>query len=344
MNLSARRQAIEEPSARPEACAICGTPDLLDVGYCAGCAGAARSGADDRLLYLRPAGGFIGRRQVSDYLFERLGGAVSRSSVAGAVKGERPLLRVSSRRAAELATRLEVHGTSVTTVPPARAWTRIPRSFSFLLVGTLVAGGLAGLSRIPIMLVTTPLFSLLLFLMAFRRLREPLLPAGPGDSDLPPPVRARVCRAAADLGPGRARDLLIEMVVVARGLYTDPEVGTLSEITDPLDALLERSAAAAGALGALDESVSVLVHGRRMQGTEHAAPGLLTIERAQETADLLALKLADAIAALGRARGAAALSARAAASELAERAREIETDLEARVLAMQEVKRALHDL
>ena len=344
MNASARRPRPHDVTAGRGTCSICGTPDLLEVGYCAGCAGAARSGSDDRLLYLKPTGGFVGRRHVGDYLFRKLGGSVSRAAVANTVSGERPLLRVSSRRAAELAARLQEHGTAITTIQPSRAWTRIPTSFGVLLLATLVAGGLAGLARVPVMLATTPLFATLLFLMAFRRLREPLLPSGGGVSDLPARVIGRVCRAAADLGPGRARDLLVELVALARGLYTDPEVRGMKEVIQPLDALLERSAAAAGALGALDESVEVLVRNRQMRGATHTAPGLLTIERAQETADLLAVKLADAIAALGRARGAAALSARAAASELAERALEIETDLEIRVIAMQDVKRALHDL
>jgi hypothetical protein len=344
MNVPARNWHPDDVSAGTGSCPICGTPDLLDVGYCAGCAGAARSGPDDRLLYLKSDGGFVGRRQVGDYLFRKLGGTVSRASVARTVSGERPLLRVSARRAPELAERLREHGTEVVIIPASRAWTRIPTSLSGLLIAILVAGGLTGLARIPVMLVTTPLFAVLLFLMATRRLREPLLPAGPGDSDLPPRVHGRVCRAAADLGPGRARDLLIDLVSLARGLHADREVRDLSEVIEPLDALLERSAAAAGALGALDESIAILVRSRDASRSVGAGPGLLTIERAQETADLLAAKLADAVAALGRARGAAALSARAAASELAERAREIETDLEVRVLAMQDVKRALNDL
>jgi len=286
-------------------CAVCGAAEPLDLVVCPRCAGGAPEVADTLVV----------------------------------VRGdERAYARVPGVLAPAVVGRLAREGRTARAVPVTRAWAALPPRTWALLLAVVVAGAAARFA-IPALWWITPLVAVLLLVAAERAMLRPQLDPGVVGSELPPRLQRQVVGAFAELPPGRARDLLADVVRRARALLAaagaEPNDGRVArDVADlvgacceialehaRLDAVLgERGTPSAGAGGAPRDT----------------APG-----RAAAARDLLAERLRAAAAAVGELYAQQVERGGPAAERVAELASQLAGEAAARRHGAAEVERLL---
>ncbi|MGE0552288.1 MAG: serine/threonine-protein kinase [Gemmatimonadales bacterium] len=294
------RREVMVAGARTEAtrrsCLVCETPTLPGSPLCRAC--EPRPVGGSRFLLVRQPGPEY-RRTVAELLAADPG-LVDRGHLAEAEAGRRALIEVPLAAATGLAEWLADREVATDTRSRATMWSAIPSSYLVLVAGGLGLGLFAGVVASPLFLSASPLVAGLLLVSALREVTRPALAAAEADATDGPIAPALIAELRA-LGPGPARELLSEVIRLARGLIERESEPTARERRQAeLAPITEAAARAARELAGTDLTLARL-------RSEADAFGRLpdawwnTVARTEESRDQLSQSLLELIAELGAA-------------------------------------------
>jgi hypothetical protein len=318
-------------------CAACGRPDGLGLGLCPECSGFGDAG--DTLVFVRRGGRRRDRTAVRERLTGLLGGRVGTPDGRRAARGSRALVRVPGAVADAVCESLESRGVPVRSIGADRAFLLMPSHFFLMVAAMATIGTMAGIATgsAPLALIS-PLLSAGMLLIAQRSLQRPWLRA-PDRAALPPTAESAVARAFTRLGAGRSRELLADLVSLAR-----PLVDRLRRDGDPggLESTIgELVVAACGTALEVDRlETSAGVVREEMDGPADVALRSAA-ERCEEAASDGTRRLVEAVAAVADAGGRTALLDGSATRRLAALLREFHDEADYRESALREVEKLL---
>lgn len=319
-------------------CGACGRPDALGLGLCAECGGGGDAG--DTLIFVRRAPSRSDRMAAERRLAELLGVRVDTFDGRLAARGERALVRVPASVSEAVCESLESNGVPAHSIGAAKAVLAMPSHFFVMVMAMALAGTLAGIATGSSTLAALgPLFATVLLAVAHRSLQQPWLRAPAGES-LPGTAEAAVLAAFARLGAGRARELLADLVSMARPLIArlkrdgDP-AGLTSTIADLV------SAASETALEVDRLTTSAAVVRDEMDGADDGAlqSAVHTCEDAARTGTR---RLVDAVAAVADAGGRTAMLDGSASRRMEELLKDLRDEAGQMETARREIDRLLN--
>ncbi len=240
--------------AESPTCPLCGGADALALGVCLPCAGAAGDG----LVFAHRRRGAPAADGSETEMLARIAVDGTTDALREAALGHRALAAVP------LGATERVEGAFGRFGMPARVRSRrgplpLPPGLGAFLVVVAGLGLTAGLTGSTMMLVTSPLFAGVLWVLAQVKLRTPLLDVSGGRSPLPSEVEAEVVRCLTALAPRVARDLYSDTVRLARLLHERARDSGESEALDDLPVLLVLAARAAVDLDRVERMQEVLL-------------------------------------------------------------------------------------
>lgn len=316
-------------------CVLCGGGDPLGLGLCPGCGGAP-AGAADTLVFLQRPHQRPERDTVAARLGELLPAAAGAEGLA-AVRGERPLFRVTPEGSAQVLDALERRKLPARAIPASRAWTMIPGPYATMVLAVMMAGMGAGLAATPLLLWTTPVIGGLLLYAAGQTVRWPLVASSGGPRELPLALETQVIRALAELPSGTAQSLLADVVRLARPLFA-----RLSRARDDryqptvLAELVGSACEAATDLAMLDDNLGRFER-ERARAASHTPGWLDSLARSERARDALVQRLLEAMTVLGRLQSQTTAAVAAEDGTLAEVTRELRADAAAQAAAAREI-------
>jgi Protein kinase domain len=317
-------------------CVLCGSGDPLGLGLCPGCGGAP-AGAAGTLIFLQRPHHPAERRAVAARLGELLPAAAG-SEGGAAGWGERPLFRVTPEGSTRVLDALERRKLPARAVPASRAWTMIPAGYATMVLAVALAGMGAGLAVNPLLLWSTPVMGGLLLYAAGRTVRSPLVAPSDRARELPAALEAQVVRALADLPAGTAQGLLADVVRLARPLFT--RLGDDRHEPTVLRELVGAACTAATDLAMLDDNL-VRFERERARAAPQTSEWLDALARSERARDALVQRLLEAMTVLARLQSQATSAVTEEDGTLAEVARELRAEAEARAAAAREIAELL---
>ena len=135
--------------------------------------------AGDALVFLRRPESSQEQADAKEALLSVLPGRPTGEQLSLASRGHQAVAVVPSDETDRIRSLFRRHDVEVVVSPRSTARAVLPVGLKVVVTVTLVAGTLAGLAVEPLLVVTSPLMALLLWMAAQRRLRAPL--AGLGD-------------------------------------------------------------------------------------------------------------------------------------------------------------------
>jgi hypothetical protein len=277
-------------------CAACGSADPLGLDICPFCAAVARGGRD-ALIVLRRARG-RDRADAVAHLAAVFGPAAATPAGRAAVRGGRALMRVPRGAAAPFLAALESRGIAARAIAADRALALAPAHFWLLVAAILVVGILAAADGLRFYAWSSPLLALTLLLAGHSSAARPALTPRQRTG------RSSGLRPAIDtlaaLPPGRAHDLLADLLALARPLLSG---GAPTPDTAPIAAeLLGAAAATAAEVDRLDRIRAALErHDDTGLSTIDVAAAITTCDRAGRTGVARLEAAVAALAAIGTA-------------------------------------------
>ena len=266
-------------------CLVCRGPDPMGTIVCPTCTGD--SDANDTLIVITPT-----ERRRRKEIILALGGIMPPGTARGTLEalatGHGSLVRVPALAAEHAVERLGNDGIPTRAVPAGGAWHNLPRPF-YVMLGLVLAGGLAGASVVPTLIWTTPVVAALLGIAAHRYMRRAVMPAKARGRPAIRPAEAQALATIASLPDGTARELLADFVRAARASVEPAD----------RDHVTEAAREAAEDLANVDEVLAVL-DARRGQSVR-SKNWWDTVARFEHTRQQLVQQLLDALAALSRA-------------------------------------------
>ena len=327
------------PIATAASCLACARPDVLGLGLCPECGGAGQPG--DSLVFIRRSASAADRRAAADRLAEFLGARAETPDGRAALRGDLALVRVPAIVAPVVVDSLEERGVPARTLEMSKAWLAMPSHFFLLVAAVTCVGAAAGMAAATPLLFASPVFAMLLVLIAQRSMRRPLLRA-PATDSLPAAVETAVLHAFSKLAPERPRELFADLVGMGR-----PLIGHLHREGDPaglvrtLEELLLAASQTALETDHLLEAGRVareeIAEGGRNESTDLRAAA----DRCDVAAATGTRRLVDAVAAVADISGRAAALDDGAAARLADLTRQLQADAEVHDVALREVDRLL---
>lgn len=320
-------------------CLVCGESVAEELGVCPACA-ATSEGAKGgtALVFLRSPASRTDRRHRIEDLEDLLGAAARPPDVAAAATGGRALLRAPVAVAARAVGALERDGYPAFATSTLGALRRIPRPFSVLVASGLVVGVTAGAMGSTLIGLSSPAMAILLWLAALERVRRPVLDVRPQPSALPAAAEAEAVAVLSTLPLGTARDLLSDLLRLARLLAAGDGFPHLDPDGSDLGTALRSGAALAKDLDRLDRALALLDASSTHAGTEASVRD--TVAGAERARDRLVQALLSGLAALGRAHAHLA-DAPGAGAALREALTSLEQEAERHAAASAEVEALL---
>jgi hypothetical protein len=324
----------------PATCCACGRPDALGLGLCPEC-GSANS-RTDALVFVRRAAARADRFTTGDRIGAILGDRADTPDGREAVRGNRPVVRVPDAVAPLVVESLEQRGVPARAVPLRNAWTAMPPHFFLMLFSIAILGSMAGALRAPVMTWLSPLFATALLAVAHRSMSRPLMRSAVGEA-LPSDVERAVLDAFSRLGAGRPRELLADLVGIARPLLVslraqgDP-VGLVTTLGD----LIIVACATALETDHLLTTVAVVehaIHDGEEASVEHDLRAAAA--RCAGAAEIGERRLVDAVATIADTGGLAASLDGNAGRRLVALTQELRTSASFRADALRDVDRLL---
>ncbi len=321
-------------------CLLCGAPDPLSLGVCAGCRQRQRQRErDERYLLVEPG---LDRRK-RDELCDRLAslpGEPGARGIEAAARGERALLAVPARNASKLVDELCARQIPVRAVSRGGAWRALPTSFRTLMAANLGIAALLGLSLQALYFWAGGLVVLGLTATAQRLVCRPLVRPKASRSTLPSTLEERVVEALGELTPGPARNLLGDVARTGQDLFALPGVAASPALGARVGELIATACDAARELGAIDHALERLEKQRHSDAAASKVwlQGLARSERAR---DALVQRLLEALAALGTARSDAVTGSLGVVDQLEELTAELQSEREIQAEAAREVEELL---
>jgi serine/threonine-protein kinase len=337
-------QGAETGLARAEAapapaCILCGGPDPLGIGFCPACGGGSAAVADT-LIFLRPPIGPDARRSAASRLAGLLPVELGSEARQAAVTGGRPLFKVAQESAPRVLERLERQSLPARAVPAARPLSAAPGGFVLLLGSVVIAGEVAGVAVLPMLLWTTPLVGVVLVVAAHRSLSTPLLSGRRRRSGLPARLERQVLASLAELPPGPARSLLSEMTRAGDDLLSGLErSGDDRRLAQPVGELTSAACGVAADLARLDQGLAGLER-QRARLPSLPADWLDALAGCERSRDALMQRLLEGLAVLVRLQRQTA-GEDSSGSGLAEATRQLEAEAAAQAAAAAELARLL---
>jgi len=312
-------------------CAACDEPDLLGHPICPRCAAVHRSGRDALIVLSRTRG--ASRSDAQRELGHVFGVIAESPAGRAAAAGDRALIRVPAPARERWIELLDARGMRARSVRAGRAWTLMPAHFFVLLASIAAVGGLAGAVTAPMFRWTSPLLALALLLSAQTTMAIPLFAArkrgGPGA-----PCRATI-DAVSSLRPGRARDLLADLLRLARPLLEHDTPG--SDVPGIAAELLSAAAATATEVDRLERIQTAPDRHEADAAAFDVRAAVDACERARRTG---IMRLEAAIATLRQLLGST-LELGEAADRLADLTRALDREARAQGEAVREVEALL---
>ena len=245
------------PSRSPRvtpSCPLCNRPDPLDLGVCLEC--TSRSG--DGLVFASQSMSTAVRLNASERLRELLPEAVGQEGRDLASRGHLSLARVPLSAAEQVSASFAHRDIAVHVVPKRWGAAPIPRGLGVLLLSVVVVGFPVGLLTGQILLLGSPVYAGLLWILAQIRLRRPAAYGWGGDPWLPPDTERRIVAALACLPAGHARTLLSDAVRLGHLLWKRADAAGDVTIVEDTMQLLALAADAAVDLARVEEVGAVL--------------------------------------------------------------------------------------
>ena len=212
---------------------------------------------------------------------------------------------------------------------------RVGPSVTILLLAIGVVGGVAAYQTAPVLWLLTPAIALLVLRAALRE--ERLSAAGVDIRGFPPVLRERVRSAFAQLPPGAARSLLLDVVNQARLVYARGDsrfdVAEENQLREHVTGLVDACCTTAGDLARLDQFASTAAEG--------AAARADLVGRAGKASELFRARLTNAAVALAELYTSNVERGTPSTDRVAELTAEIGSDASARSAATQEMDRLL---
>jgi hypothetical protein len=328
------RSTGEAPSPVPR-CVLCNGPDPLGLGLCPACGGDG--GAADSLVYLqRPSGREA--RAAESRLVSALPAVAA--DAAAAIRGERPLLRVSIGGAERIVEILARRDLPARAVPVRSAMRALPVGFFLMLSAVVIAGTTAGIDAAPSLRWITPVFAGLLLVSALRTAATPVLSPRAHAVELPDDVARPLLSTLAELPPGTARDLLADLTRMGHGLYAGlRRSGDSRNSGAVLGELLVASASAASDLALLDANLGRFERQRERLAARPSG-SMDALARCERARDALVQRLLEAMTVLGQLQGQTA-DLGAEESELAGSIAELRAESQVRAAAAEEMAHLL---
>ena len=314
-------------------CPVCGGEKALDLGLCLPCAGQLNSA----LAFVRPPRSALERAGVADRLKAVLPGDTLAEAVHLASGGHRAVAAVPAPAAGAVLSAFAEVGIPVRIAPTGTARGSLPNGLAAASTIAVVLGCVVGwMTSSAALLVASPMFGALLWLLAQRELRKPVVRGANALLPFPRPVREKVVGSLSGLPDGAARDLLSDVVRLARLLHERARDAGDDETPEDLGELLVLASEAAQDLARLDE-IQDLLDGQPATGSQETGREADALVAAHSAHARLHSYLNDAIWVMGQASRRLAEGGGDAA-ELARLARDIDGRLRAHAAALDEVE------
>lgn len=318
-------------------CAACGRPDALGLGLCAECGGSGDAG--DTLIFVRRGATGTDRRTAASRLADLLGGRVGTPEGRLAAHGGRPLIRVSAAVASAVCDSLERNGVSTRSVRVDRAVLAMPSHFFVMVAAMAATGTMAGVASGSVGLaLISPVLASAMLVVAHGSLRRPWLRAPDGET-LPGPAESAAVSAFARLGMGRPRELLADLVGLARPLIARLRLdGDIAGLETTIGELLVAACGTALEVDRLETSAAVVRH--EIGGDDDVALRSVA-QRCEDAAAAGTRRLVEAVAVVADAGGRTAMLDGSATLRLAGLLRDLRDEAGHRETALREVDRLL---
>ena len=326
-------------------CAQCGATDPTGLSRCPWCGGSGVRSAADTLVFLQRPAGFGKRAMLRGKLEDLLDGMTTSHALRPVLGSRRPLVAAPGAGAREIVERLSASSVPAVAINGSDVWKRLPRGFTWMVLWVIAFGAYAGLSSAPMFLWLTPIYAALLVAGAVHALRQPLIENPKAETSLPRKVERRVATALGELRGDRSRELLGDLVRLARVLYRHPSsnsgerfVDVAETVRTDLRDLLVQASDLALQLDRLDETVRILDESEAEVPDSDRTD---VLARCVEVRERLDAKLSEAIVNLGRAERLSADTPAGAADQIGEAARSIERHFHDQHEAQEEIAQLL---
>ncbi len=239
-------------------CLICGDGVRGGPPFCPACAASPDGPGGSRLLFLAAPSSRAALRSRIRELESLLVDTPSGGELAAVAAGHRALFRGSEALLGRAETALAEAGLgarSLTLVGSAR---RIPRPFLLLVGAGLATGLVAGLFGSPFMILLSPVVAALLWFAAFERVRRPVVGIAAAPSSLPVDAEAAAVAALAAMEPGRATELLSDLLRMARLVSEQDGIEAVDPDAANLGDVVRFGARVALDVGRLDRTLALL--------------------------------------------------------------------------------------
>jgi hypothetical protein len=213
-------------------------------------------------------------------------------------------------------------------------------SFQWLMLANVAIGAVFGVLLDPLYTIVTVGVVLALTWAATRSLTQPLLRPTASPLQLPQRIEARAVSTLAQLAPGPARDLLVDVVRSAQhGHARTHRSGAVSPLAIRLEELVVAACDAALELSGIDAALERL-HKARVRHSRLPKDWHSGLARSESARDSLVQRLLEAVAALASLEiaGAEGSEARATEEALCELTRELADEQKMQAEAARELE------
>ena len=312
-----------------KACLICGAPDPLGLEICPNCCSGSTK-ANNTLTLLRNPAGQDKREQLTQKLARQLGLPDSTISLREVVLGRKPLVCIPETSADRLLQSLAKSEIEARTVPKSQTWQLIPRSYYCLLVAVLGVGSLVSWW-------SSPLVVAILWGLAYRTVRTPLLEPSVSESQFPLDLQTQLIQTLGQLPDGTARTLLIDLIRLVQTLFLSFETaGIRSNVTESVSELLASSCRVAIELDRLDSTLANMEQRLRDDPTL-PQEWLDSLSQCEQARDCLVQQVLEAIATVGTVRGQLSQSPDSIGQRLAQLTKTLGTEVEVHIETAREM-------
>jgi hypothetical protein len=321
-----------------ERCVLCGGLDMLGMGVCASC---FRSGdrPDAFVFFERPRSN-AERDAVLEATVDLLGDDAPTRTIADVATGARSLVRVPASSRERVTEVLAARGIRARVVPERELYRALPSSFVLVVLGVAVAGIATGLVADSGIGATAIPFALLLTAGGTLSLRQTAVTSDRRQPALGSEATARVIESFTMLPAGTARSLLADVVrrghAVQRALVLRRDPSGLGPMVDQL---IIAACESARDLAAIDESLALFDHERRLDDAD--TRWLDSYADCEQTRDATVQRLLDAVTVLGQLDAQSMRESDDLGSPLAELIAEIAGEVDARAAAREEIRSLL---
>jgi hypothetical protein len=291
------------------------------------------------LIFVRRGAARSERHTTERRLAELLGVRVDTPDGRLAARGGRALIRVPAAVSASVCETLEQHGVPARSVGAARAVLGMPSHFFVMVAAMATTGTLAGIaSGSAGLAVVSPLLATAMVVVAHRSMLQPWLRAPEGET-LPGTAETAAVAAFARLGAGRSRELLADLVGMARPLISRLRSdGDPGDLESTIGELIVAACDTALEVDRLENSAAVVRD--EMTGDDDVALRSVA-ERCENAAGTGTRRLVEAVAAVADAGGRTALIDGSATQRLTGLLRDLRDEADVREQALRELDRVL---